>query len=129
MTAAQAAARPRMKVTTRGAVLLLARGLIALLFVLAGPAKALGPAPYLAHMAQVGVPGVLLWGVIALELGAGLAVLLGWRLRWSAGALAVFCIATALIFHTHFADKAERTSFFKDLAISGGLMTLAASAP
>ena len=73
--------------------------------------------------------GVLIWAVIALEIGAGAAVLLGWRLRFSAGALALFCVATALIFHTSFSDKVERTSFVKDLAIAGGLATLAAGAP
>jgi putative oxidoreductase len=109
----------------RAGVLLAGRGLIALLFILAGGAKVAGPAPFLAHMAQHGVPGMLLYAVAALEIGAGTAVLLGWRLRWSAGALALFCVATALVFHLNLADHAERTSFFKDLAIAGGLAVLA----
>lgn len=111
-----------------GAVALLGRGLVAMLFILAGFAKLTGPAPFLAHMAQHGVPGLLIWPVAALEVGAGAAVLLGWRLRWSAGALALFCIATAFVFHLNQSDHAERTSFVKDLAISGGLMALAAGA-
>jgi putative oxidoreductase len=106
-------------------VVLLGRGLIAMLFILAGIAKLTGPAPFLAHMAQHGVPGVLLWAVAALEIGAGTAVLLGWRLRYSAGALALFCLATAFVFHLNLADHVERSTFFKDLAIGGGLMTLA----
>ncbi len=104
------------------------RSLIAALFILAGIAKIIGPAPFLAHMAEHRVPGFLLVAVIALEIGAGAGVLLGWKLRYTAGALAVFCLATALIFHTNLSDKAERTSFVKDLAISGGLMVLAAAA-
>ena len=116
-------------ISARGGALLLGRGLIALLFILAGAAKVVGPAPFLDHMARHGVPGFLLYGVAALEVGAGTAVLLGWRLRWSAGALALFCVATALIFHAALGDKVERTSFFKDLAIGGGLMALAATAP
>lgn len=103
------------------------RVLIAALFILAGVAKILGPAPFLAHMAEHRVPGFLLAGVIALEIGAGVAVLIGWKLPYSAGALAAFCVATALIFHLNFADKAERTLFFKDLAIAGGLLVLAAA--
>jgi len=40
-------------------------------------------------------------------------------------ALAAFCVATAFVFHLDLADKAERTLFFKDLAIAGGLLALA----
>jgi putative oxidoreductase len=104
------------------------RALLALLFLLAGTAKILGPAPVLAHMAEFGVPGFLLWAVIALEIGAGAALLLGWQLVWSASALALFCILTAFIFHLNFAVPAERTLFFKDLAIAGGLISIAAAA-
>ena len=112
----------------RTAALVAGRALIALLFIGAGVSKVLGPAPFLAHMAEHHVPGVLLPAVAALEVGAGAAVLLGWRLLYSAGALAAFCIATALVFHTNLGDHAERTSFFKDLAIAGGLAALAATA-
>lgn len=103
------------------------RVLLALLFVLAGLAKIVGPAPYLEDMVRLGVPTALLPAVIALELGAGAALLVGWQTRWAATALGLFCILTALIFHHDLADKVERTSFIKDLAIAGGLFVLAAS--
>ena len=106
-------------------VTLAGRALLAGLFILAGIAKILGPRPFLDHMAQHHLPGLLLPGVIALEIGAGLAVLIGWKLPWTAGALAAFCLATAFVFHLDLGDKAERTLFFKDLAIAGGLMLLA----
>lgn len=109
------------------ALILGGRALLALLFILAGVAKIIGPEPFLAHMAAFGVPAILLPAVIALEIGAGVAVLLGWRLPYSAGALAAFCVLTAAIFHHDLSDKAERTLFFKDLAIAGGLMVLAAA--
>jgi putative oxidoreductase len=104
------------------------RVLLAALFVLAGIAKIAGPQPFLDHMAAHHIPGVLLPLVIALELGAGLALLLGWQLSFAAGALALFCLATAFAFHLDFADKAERTLFCKDLAIAGALMVIAATA-
>ncbi|MBV8192953.1 MAG: DoxX family protein [Alphaproteobacteria bacterium] len=104
------------------------RTLIALLFILAGLAKALGPQPFLDHMAAFGLPGFLLPAVILLEIGAGLALLVGWRLGEAAAALAAFCILTALIFHHDLGDKTERTLFFKDLAIAGGLLAIAATA-
>ena len=104
------------------------RVLVATLFILAGVVKILNPKPFLEHMTHFGVPTWLLPAVIALELGAGLAVLIGWRLRYAAGALAIFCVLTAALFHYQLWVNAERTSFFKDLAIAGGLFLLAARA-
>jgi putative oxidoreductase len=71
---------------------------------------------------------VLLPLVILLELGAGAALLMGWRLPFAAGALALFCVATAIVFHLDLTDKAERTLFIKDLALAGALMVIAAGA-
>ncbi|THD57836.1 DoxX family protein [Phenylobacterium sp.] len=102
------------------------RALIALLFILAGIAKVTGPKPFLDHMAQHNVPGGLLPLVALLEVGGGLLVLSGWQARWAGLALAAFCVATAFVFHLDWTDKAERTLFFKDLAIAGGLLTVAA---
>ncbi|QUD86505.1 DoxX family protein [Phenylobacterium montanum] len=101
------------------------RSLIALLFILAGAAKLFGPKPFLEHMRQFRVPAPLLVGVILLEIGAGGAVLAGWNLRWSAGALSAFCLVTAVVFHADLRNKVERTAFFKDLALCGGLLSMA----
>jgi putative oxidoreductase len=109
-------------------VTIIGRGLVATLFIFAGGAKIANPTPFLEHMTQFGVPTVLLPPVIALELGAGLAILVGWRIREAAGALAVFCILAAAIFHYQLWIKPERTLFFKDLAIAGGLFLMAANA-
>ncbi len=109
-------------------VTIVGRTLLALLFILAGAAKIAGPQPFLDHMAAHHIPGVLLPLVILLELSAGAAVLIGWQLPFAAGALALFCIATAIGFHLNLADRAERTLFVKDLAIAGALMVIAASA-
>jgi putative oxidoreductase len=115
-------------VTASTVVMVGARALIAMLFILAGVAKILGPATVLEHMAAFRVPGFFLPLVIALEIGAGLALLIGWRITWAAGALALFCVIAAFVFHLDFANRAERTLFFKDLAIAGGLLALALNA-
>lgn len=104
------------------------RGLLALLFVLAGLAKFVAPQPFIDHMAAVGVPTALLPLVAAFELAAGLVLAIGWRTREAASLLGGFCILTAVIFHHQLGDKAERSSFFKDLAIAGGLFAMAAHA-
>ena len=107
---------------------IIARGVLAALFILAGLTKILGPKPVLDHMREEHVPGLLLPLVAAFEIGAGGAVLAGWHAAWAAGALAAFCVATALVFHRRFSVRAERTSFMKDLALAGALAFVAASA-
>jgi putative oxidoreductase len=108
---------------------LVGRALLASLFLIAGLTKILGPKPFLAHMAQEHVPALVLPLVIVLEIGCGAAVFLGWRVSIAAAILATFCIATALVFHRNFAERAERTQFAKDIALAGSLALLAASSP
>src|SRR3546814_4940506 len=80
-------------------------------------------------MEAMGVPGALLPLVIALELGGGLAILAGAFIRWIAVALAAFSVVAALIFHADFADPMQAISFWKNVAIGGGFLLLAAQGP
>lgn len=105
------------------------RALVAILFILAGAAKLLGPRPFLQHMREFQVPGILIAPVIGLELGGGLSLLTGFQAGYAALALAGFCALAASIFHRDLSNKAERTLFFKDIAIAGGLLTIAAAQP
>lgn len=104
------------------------RGLLALLFVLAGITKLTGPAPFREHMAQLHIPVLLLPAVALFEVGAGTALMLGWYPLFAAGALSLFCIATAAVFHRNFSERAERTQFIKDVALAGALAFVAAAA-
>lgn len=103
---------------------LLGRILIAVLFLISGLAKIGAYAGTQTYMASMGVPGVLLPLVILTEAGGAIAILLGWKMRWAAFALAGFCILTATLFHSHFADKGQMTSFMKDIALAGGFLVL-----
>jgi putative oxidoreductase len=98
------------------------RALLAVLFILAGVGKITGYNNTLAYMAAHGVPGFLLPAVIALELGGGLALLIGWRADIAAFLLAGFTIIAAVVFHINFGDQAQLTLFLKDFAIAGGLL-------
>ena len=102
------------------------RGVLAALFVLAGITKIAGPKPVLDHMAQEGVPKILFPGVIALELFAGGALMIGFHPGIAAATLSVFCVATAIVFHRNFKERSERTQFTKDIALAGALAVLAA---
>jgi len=101
------------------------RLLLAALFILEGWSKVRGYGAAVAYMDRFGVPSVLLPAVIALELGAGLMIALGWQTRLAAFALAVFCISAAVLFHNQLLDRGQLLHFEKDLAIAGGLLVLA----
>ena len=78
------------------------------------------------YLAQFGVPSLLLVPALILQVGGGLFVAVGWNTRLAALALSLFCISTALIFHIQFGDPNEEIHFWKDLAIAGGFLVLAA---
>lgn len=103
------------------------RILIAALFLIAGYGKIHGYAGTQAYMQSMGVPGGLLPLVIALELGGGLAIVLGWLTRPVALLLAVFSIAAGAIFHGGSSDQTQQIMFLKDLGLAGGFLFLAAN--
>jgi putative oxidoreductase len=109
------------------ATLLLGRLLLAWLFLHEGFELATHFESTLAGMAQLGVAPPIAVAVIVLQLAAGAALLVGWLTWLAALALALFCIATATLFHTDFALRNELLHFEKDLAIAGGLLAFAAS--
>lgn len=78
------------------------------------------------YLAQFGVPPQLLLPAAALHLGGGILVAVGWQTRLAALALALFCFATAIIFHYRTEDLAAQVHFWKDLAIAGGFLVLLA---
>ena len=77
-------------------------------------------------MKAMGVPTALLPLVIALEIGGGLALVLGFHTRWAALALALFSVIAALIFHRNLGDTMQSIMFMKDLAMAGGLLSICA---
>ena len=98
------------------------RILMSLIFVLSGVGKIMGYAATQGYMAKMGVPGELLPVVIAVELGGGLALLLGFQVRIVSFLLAGFCIVTAAMAHNNFAEQEQMINFLKNLAMAGGLL-------
>ena len=108
-----------------GLIQLISRIMLALIFILAGVGKITDPAGTMAYMQSAGLPGLLLWPTIALELLGGIALVVGYKTRLVAFALAAFCVLTAALFHTNFADQMQMILFLKNIAIAGGLLLLA----
>ena len=102
-----------------------ARILLAHIFVLAGMSKITGYAGTQGYMEMMGVPGMLLPLVIILELGGGLALIAGWQTKWTAYALAGFSVISAVIFHSNLGDQMQMILFMKNFAMAGGLLLLA----
>jgi putative oxidoreductase len=101
------------------------RLLLAQLFIIEALLK-LGDYPATqAYMVHYGVPALLLLPAIALELGGGFLIAVGWQTRLTALAFAGFCLATAAIFHGNLADRNQVIHFQKDLALAGAFLILA----
>ena len=105
------------------------RILISLIFVMSGFSKIGGYAGTQGYMESVGVPGSLLPLVIAVEILAVIAVIVGWQTRLAALALAGFCVLSAIYFHTDFANQMQMAMFMKNFAIAGGFLILVAHGP
>ena len=63
---------------------------------------------------------------IFVEIVGGVALILGYRTKLVATALALFSIATAVFFHSALADQNQFIHFFKNIAMAGGLLQVAA---
>ena len=77
--------------------------------------------------ARLGLELPVAIGVILLQLTAGFSVAAGLATRLGAAALGIFCLLTALLFHTDFTSQNELLHFEKDFAIAGGMFVLAIS--
>ena len=75
-------------------------------------------------MESFGLPGFLLIPAIILEIIAPILIIIGYKTRIAAGALSLFCLATAIIFHTDFSDQMQFIAFMKNLALAGGFLFL-----
>ena len=101
------------------------RVLISALFLISGLGKIAGFAGTQAYMASVGVPGALLPLVIALEVLGAAAIIVGYRTRLVAAGLALFSVASGVLFHGG-ADQMQQIMLFKNVAIAGGFLLLVA---
>jgi len=119
--------------TPHNAVYAVARALMAAIFLVAGVRKLMGYAGTLGYFGSLGIPlpEVVLPLTILLELGGGIALLIGWRTNWVAMALGLFSLVSALLGHRFWAAEPAQFSnqlnhFLKNVAIAGGFLLVAA---
>jgi|SRR5690606_35992719 len=98
------------------------RVLLSIIFLMSGIGKITGTEFYVGYMEAFGVPGILIWPTIVLEIVGAIMLIVGYQTRWAAAALGAFTLVSGLIFHTNFADQNEMINFMKNLAITGGFL-------
>ena len=106
---------------TDAVLALIARVLMAYIFLVAGWGKISAYSATVGYMESMGVPGALLPLTILVEFGGGLALLFGFQARFAAFGLGLFSVITAFIFHDGAQDS---INFMKNFAIAGGLFFL-----
>ena len=103
---------------------LIGRVFISGVFLLSGFSKIGNYDGTVGWMESFGLPGFLLIPAIILEILAPVLIIIGYQTRIAAGALSLFCLATAIIFHTDFSDQMQLIAFMKNIALAGGFLFL-----
>jgi putative oxidoreductase len=104
------------------------RLLIGLPFAMSGLSKlaAIGPTTDAIHAAGLPLPSLALAVSVLVEVGGGLLLVAGFQARIVAAVLALFCLATAVSFHSNFADQNQMIHFLKNVMMAGGLLQIVA---
>lgn len=100
-----------------------------MIFIFSGFTKITSYAATQGYMESMGVPGMLLPLVIAVELLGGIAILLGFKARLVAILMAGFSIVSALLFHQFWIDESQMNPFMKNIAMAGGFLMIFAHGP
>lgn len=120
----------------QNALTLLGRLALVALFLPAGLSKISGFESTVGYISSVGLPLASLGAALAIivEIGGGLALLTGLFARQAALVLALFTAVASFAFHAYWAVPAEQAFmqqllFYKNIAVVGGLLILAAQGP
>ena len=103
---------------------LFGRILISTLFLVNGLSKINNYENTIIWMESFNLPGFFLVPAIVLEIVAPIFVIIGFKTKVAAASISLFCLATAIIFHSDFSDQAQLTAFLKNIALSGGFIFL-----
>ena len=100
----------------------LARVLISVLFLISAYNKIFNIESSMNWMSGYGVPGILIYPTILLEILLPVMIIIGYKVRIAAGLLSIFCLLTAFIFHFDFADQIQLILFLKNIGLAGGFL-------
>ena len=103
---------------------ILGRMFLSTLFLIEGINKIFNYESTIEYMENFNVPEYLAIPAIIVEILFPLLLIVGYQTKISALVLAIFTLATALIFHTDFTNQMQLTSFLKNIAIAGGFLII-----
>ena len=106
---------------------LIGRILISALFLISAFNKIFNLEGSMSWMEGFGVPGFFIFPAIAIEMILPVLVIVGYQARIAAGILAIFCLATAFIFHFEFSNQSQLISFLKNIGLAGGFLFIVAN--
>jgi len=107
----------------------LGRILLSSLFLIEGVRKFFFQEETIMYMEEYGVPEILFFPSLILEILFPILLIIGYKTRISALIMALFTLSVAIIFHTDFQNQMELIMFLKDIAIAGGFLIIAANEP
>ena len=102
----------------------LGRIFLSTIFLIEGMNKIFNYVSTIEYMENFNVPEYFAIPAIIVEILFPLLLIVGYQTKISALALAIFTLATALIFHTDFTNQMQLTSFLKNFAIAGGFLII-----
>ncbi|MGP1629419.1 MAG: DoxX family protein [Giesbergeria sp.] len=112
---------------------LLGRILLAYMFITAGLGKLMHLDGTAGYIASSGLPAPMVLAVLAglLEFFGGLALVIGFKVRWVGLAMALFTLAASLAFHAYWSvpeaqQDVMKLLFLKNISVTGGMLLISA---
>ncbi|OGA07164.1 MAG: hypothetical protein A3D95_06800 [Betaproteobacteria bacterium RIFCSPHIGHO2_12_FULL_69_13] len=125
-----------MNATAQSQLLLVARILFGVLFLVPGIRFAMTFGPTVAYFTRLGFPApeLMVWLAIIIEIVGGLVLITGWQTKWASWLLILYVvIATAMAHRFWEFDAAQQFNqlnhLLKNLAIIGGLLYVVIQGP
>tara|TARA_B100000965_G_C19392644_1_gene669681 strand:- start:56 stop:436 length:381 start_codon:yes stop_codon:yes gene_type:complete len=107
----------------------LGRIFLASLFLIEGVKKFFLQEETIIYMEEYGVPEILFFPSLVLEILFPILLIVGYKTKISASIMALFTLTVAIIFHSDFQNHMELIAFLKNVAIAGGFLVIVANDP
>ena len=107
----------------------LGRIFLSSLFLIEGAKKFFLQEETIMYMEEYGVPEILFFPSLVLEILFPILLIVGYKTKISASIMALFTLTVAIIFHSDFQNHLELIAFLKNVAIAGGFLVIVANDP
>jgi|TARA_Y100000748_G_scaffold93776_1_gene78267 putative oxidoreductase len=107
----------------------LGRIFLSSLFLIEGVKKFFLQEETIIYMEEYGVPEILFFPSLVLEILFPILLIVGYKTKISASIMALFTLTVAIIFHSDFQNHLELIAFLKNVAIAGGFLVIVANDP